>query len=93
MVVIKGIMDVHLFDGSGRGLFALAEGPNGEFRFPISQEQAAMIIGELGDVQGHPEDEDEDGDLEAGSGNHSIAGVAEFDSSRSYSRFTEDDDL
>ena len=49
MIILKGLMDVHPFDGSGRGLFVLAQGPVGEFRFPVTEEQAAILIQQFGD--------------------------------------------
>ena len=48
MIILKGLMDVHPFDGSSRGLFVLAQGPVGEFRLPVTEEQASILIQQFG---------------------------------------------
>jgi hypothetical protein len=53
-------MDVHHFDGSGRGLFVLARGPSGEFRLPVDENQAAIILSQFGDLGEDAEDEDKE---------------------------------
>lgn len=57
MIILKGLMDVHPFDGSDRGLFVLAQGPVGEFRFPVTEEQAAILIQQFGSPDEAPEPE------------------------------------
>jgi hypothetical protein len=47
MIVLIGLMDVHSFEDSTRGLFILARGPQGEFRFPVTEEQAAILLSQF----------------------------------------------
>lgn len=51
---ILGIVEFHPLDGTPRGLFLLAQGPAGEFRVPISQDQAVSLL-EHGPPQPAPE--------------------------------------
>lgn len=41
---ILGIVEVHPLDGSERGLFLLLLGARGEFRVPVSPEQATILL-------------------------------------------------
>ena len=41
---ILGIVEFHPLDGSYRGLYLLVQGPAGEFRVPVSQEQAVTLL-------------------------------------------------
>jgi hypothetical protein len=47
MIMLIGLMDVHSFEDSTRGLFILARGPQGEFRFPVTEEQAAILLAQF----------------------------------------------
>lgn len=58
MIQLLGLMDVHSFDGSGRGLFVLAAGPAGEFRFPVDENQAAILLSQF--EGGSPAEEEEE---------------------------------
>jgi hypothetical protein len=44
VIVLLGLMDIHSFSGEERGLYVLAKGPAGEFRFQISEDQAATLL-------------------------------------------------
>lgn len=58
MIQLLGLMDVHSFDGSSRGLFVLAAGPAGEFRFPVDENQAAILLSQFeGDSPAEEEEE------------------------------------
>ena len=61
MIQLLGLMDVHSFDGSGRGLFVLAAGPAGEFRFPVDENQAAILLSQFeGSFPAEEEEEHEE---------------------------------
>jgi hypothetical protein len=61
MIALLGLMDIHPFSGEQRGLFVLAHGPKGEFRFPVTEEQAAILLEQLGEGnESAEEEEDED---------------------------------
>lgn len=62
MIALLGLMDIHPFSGEQRGLFVLAHGPHGEFRFPVTEEQASILLQQL-EVRGKepaPEEEEEE---------------------------------
>lgn len=62
MIALLGLMDIHSFSGEQRGLFVLAHGPHGEFRFPVTEEQASILLQQL-EVRGKepaPEEEEEE---------------------------------
>lgn len=59
MIQLLGLMDVHSFDGSGRGLFVLAAGPAGEFRFPVDENQAAILLSQFEGGSTAEEEEEE----------------------------------
>lgn len=91
---ILGIVEFHPLDGSDPGLFLLAQGPAGEFRTPITQEQAVSFLSQtqkapppsedggfedFADAAGFGgEDDDEDEPLVVGGGGYSM-GASEFD--------------
>ena len=104
MIILKGLMDVHPFDGSDRGLFVLAQGPIGEFRFPVTEEQAGILIQQFGvpepqEQAYEPEEEDEPAygdDLDSPlvvEGNHGMASQAPEFSQFSFANEFDDGDL
>ncbi len=54
MILILGLLQVHSFRDGAQSLELLAQGPKGEFRLPITQEQAVELLSQLED--GDPED-------------------------------------
>lgn len=64
MIALLGLMDIHPFSGEQRGLFVLAHGPKGEFRFPVTEEQAAILLEQLGEGDEEPSEEEEEKDVD-----------------------------
>jgi|SaaInlStandDraft_4_1057021.scaffolds.fasta_scaffold07249_5 hypothetical protein len=55
-----GIVEFHPLDGTERGLFLLAHGPSGEFRVPVTQDQAVALLSRIQEAPAPAEEEEEE---------------------------------